>query len=101
MSWSVSIPPQHSEEFVKAVEGAHLDDTYNKPELVAQWGEQLEAAKRAAAAILSRDAFGHGGLFSASLGGHARHGKAGEGTDYTRLEFVNVTVSREPGPEEK
>lgn len=97
MSWSVSIPKQSSrDEFVKAVEAAQIDDSYNKAELVEQWREQLQAAKRAALAIMDAYPFGEGGQFGASFSGHANHAGAGEGTDYTPSEFVHVNVSREP-----
>lgn len=99
MSWSLTIPQQPFETFHKAVSQAQLpEDTSNKPELVAQWSEQLEAAKAAVLAILSRDAFGHdeGATFSTSMSGHANHDGAGDGTGYTPSEFVHVNVQRQP-----
>src|SRR5579859_4802725 len=94
MSWSLSIPKQPFETFSTAVDQARLaDDTYNTPELVARWAKQLEAAKLAVRAILSRDVFGHeeGAMFSASMSGHANHDSADSGS-----EFANVTITREP-----
>jgi hypothetical protein len=99
MSWSVNIEAQPFETFLKAVDQAHLpEDTYNPPELVAQWGEQLEGAKRAIMLALVPDVFAHGegATYSASMGGHANHGGAGEDTSYTTSEFVSVTVNRHP-----
>ena len=98
MSWSVSVPPQPFERFLKAVEQARIDDSSNKPELVAQWTAQLDAAKRAVYAMFSPvDVFGRGeATFSATMGGHANHDGAGEGTTYTDYEFINITVTRIP-----
>ena len=98
MSWSVSIPQQPFEQFVKAVEQVQIaEDTYNKPELIEQWKDQLEAARQGALAILSRDGFGHeSAKWSASFSGHANHDEAGKDTTYTPSEFVNVTINRQP-----
>lgn len=96
MSWSVSVPATPAEQFADAVKAARIDDSYNKSELVEQWGEQLEAAKAAALAIFAAHPFGEGGTYSAGMSGHANHGGAGEGTGYTPSEFVYVNVHRVP-----
>ena len=99
MSWSVSVPQQPYESFVTAVNEVQLaEDTYNPPELIEQWREQLEAARKGALVILAEAPFGREeAQWSASFGGHAKHGEAGDGTAYTTTEFITVTINRYPG----
>lgn len=105
MSWSLSIPAQPFESFLKAVEAAQLpEDTYNPPAVVEQWQDQLAGAKAAITAALSHDIFGHeeNSQFSASMNGHANHAGAGDdapGGGYTRSEFVQITINRQPPAE--
>ena len=99
MSWSLYIPAQPFDSFLTAVDTAQLPaDTYNPPEIVAQWQEQVEGAKRAITAALSRDIFGdeENSMFSASMSGHANHDGVGDGVGYTPSEFVNITINRQP-----
>ena len=98
MSWSVSVPQQPYESFVTAVNEVQLaEDTYNPPELIEQWREQLEAARKGALVILAEAPFGREeAQWSASFSGHAKHAGADEGGSYTPSEFIHVTINRQP-----
>ena len=98
MSWSVSVPKTPLAAIAEAVTNADLPpDTYNTPELVAQWRKQLEAAKDAVCTILvSGGVFGDGGTYWVSMSGHAAHDGLAESAGYTPSEFVHVTVNWEP-----
>ena len=100
MSWAITIEAQPFDQFLKAVDDAKLPESAYQatPELMAQWNEQLEGAKRAIMLSLVPDVFSHGegATFSAYMGGHANHGGAGDNTSYSTSEFVTVTVNRHP-----
>ena len=99
MSWSVSIPPTPADEIATAITSAELGpDNYNTPEIVAQWRQQLEAAKDAAATMLASGAFhlGEGGMYSVGMSGHAAHDGLAEKTGYTPSEFINVILRWDP-----
>lgn len=104
MSWSLNVPGGTTyqgipaDQFEEAVQEAQFaPDTYNDPEIVAQWNEQLAAAKAAVLAIFHASAaFGEGGTYRASMSGHAAHNGLAERTNYTPSEFINVVVSCEP-----
>lgn len=102
MSWSVTVPPTSEGEFMGEVNAAKITDTSNPPALVAQWDEQLAAAKDAIHSIFRHsNPFGDGGTYSASMSGHANHVELGEVTLYTTSEYIQVTVHRQPPTEVK
>ena len=99
MSWAITIPMQEYGTFRGAIRAAKIEGSYNAtPEVLAQWEEQLKAAKIAAEAILENAEFGFSEkeLYGAYMGGHANH----DGADgsYTSHEFVTVTINRNPAP---
>lgn len=101
MSWGVSVPAAPTDQFLDTLAAAELSDTSNKPELVAQWREQLALAKQAAATLftgLMASGQHSDGIAQANLSGHANHGDAGDGTGYMRDEFIHVSVNWRPTP---
>lgn len=98
MSWSVSVPKTEATAFAEAVEAVQIGDTYNPAALVAQWNMQLETAKAAVLSIFEQRPFGEGGLYYASMGGHANHGDDAGATGYTSSEFVTITIGHDPAP---